>query len=174
MTRQQLDRHQVWLYFGAIVIGLGLGGAAPALVGFFEAILWPTLGLLLYATFTQVPLTHLPDAFRDRRFMGTVLFSNFVVVPVAVWLLLAFVPSDPAVQLGVLLVLLVPCTDWFITFTHLGGGDTRRAIAVTPAICSRSSHCCPVICGCSWARASRRCWLRTGSRRYSWSSLFCR
>jgi ACR3 family arsenite efflux pump ArsB len=42
------------------------------------------------------------------------------------------VPADPAVRLGVLLVLLVPCTDWFITFTHLGGGDTRRAIAATP------------------------------------------
>ena len=31
-----------------------------------------------------------------------------------------------------LLVLLVPCTDWFITFTRLGGGDTLRAITVTP------------------------------------------
>jgi ACR3 family arsenite efflux pump ArsB len=30
------------------------------------------------------------------------------------------------------MVLLVPCTDWFITFTHLGGGDTKRAMAFTP------------------------------------------
>ncbi|MDP2411402.1 MAG: hypothetical protein Q8M26_14100 [Pseudolabrys sp.] len=29
-------------------------------------------------------------------------------------------------------MLLVPCTDWYITFTHLSGGDTRRAIAATP------------------------------------------
>jgi ACR3 family arsenite efflux pump ArsB len=43
------------------------------------------------------------------------------------------VPSDPAIRLGVLLVLLVPCTDWFITFTHLAGGDTRLAIAFSPA-----------------------------------------
>ena len=41
-------------------------------------------------------------------------------------------PADPAVRLGVLLVLLVPCTDWYITFTHLAGGDTGRAIAATP------------------------------------------
>lgn len=33
---------------------------------------------------------------------------------------------------GVLLVLLVPCTDWFITFSQLGGGNVPRAIAVTP------------------------------------------
>lgn len=31
-----------------------------------------------------------------------------------------------------LLVLLVPCTDWFITFSQLGSGNVPRAIAVTP------------------------------------------
>jgi len=35
-------------------------------------------------------------------------------------------------RLGVLLVLLAPCTDWFITFCQLGGGDSPRAVAVTP------------------------------------------
>src|SRR5690606_17976936 len=34
--------------------------------------------------------------------------------------------------LGVLLVLLVPCTDWFITFSQLGRADLPRAMAVTP------------------------------------------
>lgn len=37
-------------------------------------------------------------------------------------------------QAGVLLVLLVPCTDWFITFTHLGKGDSARAVAATPLL----------------------------------------
>jgi len=32
------------------------------------------------------------------------------------------------------MVLLVPCTDWFITFTHLAKGDTGRAMAVTPVV----------------------------------------
>ncbi|MGE6605736.1 hypothetical protein ACQKE4_04355 [Halomonas sp. NPDC076908] len=31
-------------------------------------------------------------------------------------------------------MLLVPCTDWFITFTHLGKGDTARAVAATPLL----------------------------------------
>jgi ACR3 family arsenite efflux pump ArsB len=91
------------------------------------------LGILLYTTFTQVPSAHLPDAFRDRRFMTAVLAGNFVLVPFVVWGLVSLLPvEEPAIRLGVLLVLLVPCTDWFITFTHLAGGDTRRAIAVTP------------------------------------------
>lgn len=132
MTRQQVEQHQVWIYLAAIVAGLTLGGIAPGAVTTFGSALWPALGLLLYATFTQVPLTHLPDAFRDARFMAAVLIGNFVLVPLLVWALLVFMPDEPAIRLGVLLVLLVPCTDWFITFTHLGGGDTRRAIAATP------------------------------------------
>lgn len=132
MKRQQLEQHQVWIYLAAILAGLALGSYAPGLSGPFEAVLWPVLGLLLYATFTQVPLTHLPEAFRDRRFMSAVLIGNFVLIPLAVCGLLIFLPSDPAIRLGVLLVLLVPCTDWYITFTHLAGGDTRRAIAATP------------------------------------------
>lgn len=132
MTRETLERHQVWLYLAAIAAGLAAGASAPGVAGPMEAALWPALAALLYATFTQVPLNHLPEAFRDARFMAAVLVANFVLVPLLVWALLPAVPEDPAVRLGVLLVLLVPCTDWFITFTHLARGDTRRAIAVTP------------------------------------------
>jgi len=28
----------------------------------------------------------------------------------------------------------MPCTDWFITFTHLGKGDAARAVAATPLL----------------------------------------
>lgn len=132
MTRQQLERHQVWIYLGAILAGLALGSIAPGVTDRFEAVLWPVLGLMLFSTFTQVPLARLPEAFRDRRFMGAIVFGNFILIPLVVWGLLVFLPDQPAIRLGVLLVLLVPCTDWYITFTHLGGGDTGRAAAATP------------------------------------------
>lgn len=132
MTRLDHERRQVWIYLIAILAGLGLGLLLPGAAAHLEAALWPLLGILIFVTFTQVPLVHLPVAFRDRRFMGAILAGNFVIVPLIVAGLLVFLPSDPAVRLGVLLVLLVPCTDWYITFTHLAGGDTGRAIAATP------------------------------------------
>lgn len=132
MTRLTLERRQVWIYLAAILAGLLLGGAAPQVAPLFEWLLWPVLVLLLYVTFVQVPL-HLAGAFRDHRFVGAVLIGNFVLVPLLLWLALPWLPADPAVRLGILLVLLVPCTDWFITFSQLGRGNTPRAIAVTPA-----------------------------------------
>lgn len=132
MNRLTLERHQVWVYLTAIISGLLLGSAQPALTKHFETLLWPTLALLLYTTFLQVPLLHVRDAFHDRRFVLAILLGNFVLIPLLVWLALLWLPDDPALQLGVLLVLLVPCTDWFITFTQLGRGDAARAMAVTP------------------------------------------
>ena len=64
--------------------------------------------------------------------MTAALVGNFILLPALVWGLVQCLPPDPALRLGVLLVLLVPCTDWFITFSQLGGGNVPRAIALTP------------------------------------------
>lgn len=132
MDRLTLERRQVWIYLAAITGGLLLGTVAPGVGPRFEILLWPVLAALLYTTFVQVPLLHVRDAFRDRRFVLAILLGNFVFIPLVAWLAIQWLPGDPALHLGVLLVLLVPCTDWFITFTQLGRGNTARAIAVTP------------------------------------------
>ncbi|GAB4355392.1 MAG: arsenic resistance protein [Immundisolibacter sp.] len=132
MGRLTLERRQAWIYLAAIVGGLILGSRWPEVEPHFEALLWPVLAALLYATFVQVPLLHVREAFRDGRFVLAILLGNFVFIPLLVWLALQWLPDDPALRMGVLLVLLVPCTDWFIAFTQLGRGDTARAIAVTP------------------------------------------
>lgn len=132
LTRESIEKNQVLVYLAAILCGLLIGSAFPDGVAAWEAALWPLLGVLLYTTFTQVPLAHLREAFAESRFLAAAVLGNFVALPFAAWGLAALAPGDPAVRLGVLLVLLVPCTDWFITFTHLGGGETRRAMAFAP------------------------------------------
>lgn len=116
------------------MVGLAAGQLAPALAAAGEALLWPVLALLLLATFTQVPLTHMASALRDMRFLGAMLLGNFLLLPLLVAMLLPLLPADTAIVLGVLLVLLLPCTDWSITFTHLARGDTARIIAAAPVL----------------------------------------
>ncbi|MCP8898479.1 arsenic resistance protein [Gilvimarinus xylanilyticus] len=132
--REKLEQYQVWIYLVAILAGMAIGWKSPGHTSDWELLLWPVLGILLYSTFTQVPLIHLTSAFRDRRFLAALLTGNFVLIPVIVGALLLLLPDEPAIRLGVLLVLLVPCTDWFISFTHLGGGDGARAIAAAPVL----------------------------------------
>jgi len=132
MNRLTLERHQVWIYLTAILAGLVLGSLHPVLGPRLEALLWPILALLLYTTFVQVPLLHVRDACRNRRFVFAAVLGNFMLTPLMVWAMLQWLPDNPALRLGVLLVLLVPCTDWFITFSQLGCGDTASAVAITP------------------------------------------
>lgn len=132
--RDTLERRQLWLYLAAILAGLGCGAILPATMAGLEPLLWPLLALLLFATFTQVALLRLGAAFGDLRLVGAALAGNFLLLPLLVWGLLALLPADPGLRLGLALVLLVPCTDWFITFAQQAGGDGRAAVALTPLL----------------------------------------
>lgn len=128
----RLERHQVWAYVAAIAVGAAIGLVADGRAEVLDAAVPPALVALLFVTFVQVHLERIRAAVADTRFLVVAVLANFVAVPVVVWALLPLVGDDPAVRLGVMLVLLAPCTDWFITFTHLAGGDTGRAITLTP------------------------------------------
>ncbi len=132
--RDMIERHQVWAYLIAVIVGIIVGWKTSPGTMAPEYLVWALLGSLLYATFTQTPLTRLSEVFRDRRFMATLLTGNFLVMPAIIGLMLLTLPDNDALRMGVLLVLLMPCTDWFVTFTHLGKGDSTRAIAATPVL----------------------------------------
>lgn len=127
LTQDILIKYQVVIYSLALLAGLAAGVRFPE-----HLAPWPLLGVLLFATFIQVPWVHLPRAFLDVRFLAAAITGNFLVVPLIVWGLLALAPPLPAVRLGILLVLVVPCTDGFITFVKLGKGDAPLAIAFAP------------------------------------------
>lgn len=130
----RLERHQVAVYIYALAAGVLIGLVAPGADSAFEALIYPVLGALLYATFLQVPFTALRAAFRDRRFLVATLGLNFLAVPVIVFALSRFAPGGTAVELGVLMVLLTPCIDYVIVFTRLAGGAGRRLLAATPLL----------------------------------------
>lgn len=129
-----LERYQVFGYLAAIAGGVMLANAAPEAASWLELLVWPALAVLLYCTFTQIPLNSLLPVMRMRRFFMALLLLNFLLLPGLVWLLTRWLIADPVLILGVFLVLLVPCTDWFVAFTHLGGGDARLAVAATPLL----------------------------------------
>jgi ACR3 family arsenite transporter len=68
------------------------------------------------------------------RFLAALLVANFVAIPLLVTVLTQFLPADPLVRLGVLLVLLTPCIDYVVTFSHLGRADARLLLAATPTL----------------------------------------
>lgn len=131
---ERWDRQQVPLYLLAIALGAAIGLALPQVASTLEQAITPVLALLLFATFSGVPLVEVGRAFRDVRFLVTVLVASFVVVPVVVFGLSRFVADDQGLLLGVLLVLLTPCVDYVIVFTGLAGGARARLLAAAPLL----------------------------------------
>lgn len=128
------DRQQVPLYLLAIALGAAIGLALPQVASTLEQAITPVLALLLFATFSGVPLIEVGRALRDARFLVTVLVASFVVVPLVVFGLSRFVTDDQGLLLGVLLVLLTPCVDYVIVFTGLAGGARARLLAAAPLL----------------------------------------
>lgn len=134
MSRELLEKLQIWVYAAALALGAGLGLWQPDFGATLEWLISPIIAVLLYGMFAQIPLLHLRAAFANRRFTMALLTVNFLAVPAFVWVLTHFLPSHPPLLLGVYLVLLTPCIDYVIVFTHLGRGDARLILAATPLL----------------------------------------
>ncbi len=131
--KEILENHQIAVYFATIVAAAIFALIVPGTTA-FEAAINPALALMLFVTFLQVPLADLARAFSHSRFLGALLTTNFLVVPLLVVLLVQLLPPHPIVRLGVLLVLLTPCIDYVVTFSHLGRADARLLLAATPVL----------------------------------------
>lgn len=131
--QERLERYQIVLYFIAMMIGGMLTLVMPDTRA-LEVMINPALAVMLFVTFLQVPLKELFDSFRQGRFLLVLLATNFIVIPLLIAGLLAIFPLSPLLQFGVLLVLLCPCIDYVITFTHVGNGNARLLLAATPIL----------------------------------------
>lgn len=134
MDRDQLERNQIPLYFVAVVLAAALGLLAPGAADPLAALVTPAIAVLMYAMFLQIPFLALRAGLGNRRFMGALLLANFVLVPLLVWVGTRGLVEHPAVLVGALLVLLTPCIDYVVVFTHIGKGDSRLTLAATPVL----------------------------------------
>ena len=131
--RDVLENGQTSIYFATVILAGLIALFVPGTT-VLEGLINPALALMLFMTFLQVPLADLGRAFTRARFFAALLIANFVMVPCLVTLLVQFLPANPLVLLGVLLVLLAPCIDYVVTFSHLGRADARLLLAATPAL----------------------------------------
>ncbi len=131
--RDTLEQWQVVIYFVAVVIGALVALIVPG-ASRLESAITPALALMLFVTFLQVPLADLGKAFVNVRFISALLITNFALLPLLSLALVQFLPADPLIRLGVLLVLLTPCIDYVVTFSHLGCADARLLLAATPTL----------------------------------------
>ncbi len=93
----------------------------------------PTLLMMLTAVFVQMDTAHVDKVRHAKTLVATSLVLNFAFTPALAWALGAGLLGDePDLRIGLLLLLVTPCTDWYLVFTSMARGHTGIAAALLP------------------------------------------
>lgn len=126
------ERLQPVIILGAVFAGLGLG-RLPGLAEPAGALILPLLIAMLTGAFLHVPLRRLGDALRHGRVAALSLAINFAWTPLLAWLLgWLFLRDQPALWIGLIMLLVTPCTDWYLVFTSIARGNLPLSVALLP------------------------------------------
>jgi len=116
-----------------IIIGMLVGYELPEHTELFESLVYLFLILLMYSLMLGVDPGQLRGSFANVRFFKVALLMNFVFVPLLAYLLASvFLVQHPAIFVGFILYMVVPCTDWFLMFTNMAKGDVPMGVALMP------------------------------------------
>jgi ACR3 family arsenite efflux pump ArsB len=116
----------------AALCGLALGRLTP-LGPAVEPLVQPLLILMLLGVFWDIPLKDLGRGFANLRFAGVSLAINFLWIPVFAWILASVLLSgEPDLQIGFIMLLVTPCTDWYLVFTAMARGNVPLSASILP------------------------------------------
>ena len=91
------------------------------------------LCIMLYGLFLEVPLKNLKKSFTNIKFTSTTLISNFIWTPLFGYFLgNLFLNGNIDIFIGFFMLILTPCTDWYLVFTKMAKGDLNLSLSLLP------------------------------------------
>jgi ACR3 family arsenite efflux pump ArsB len=115
--------------FVGIIIGKNIDGIAlysDQLIKYF-------LMLLLLFVFLNINIKEITKSFLNIRFSLSALVINFIWTPLfAFFLTRLFFKGEIDVQLGYIMLMVTPCTDWYLIFTALSKGNVPLGSSILP------------------------------------------
>ena len=91
------------------------------------------LCLMLYGLFLEVPLNELKDSFKNIKFTSTSLIINFLWTPLFGYFIGSlFLRGNVDILIGFFMLILTPCTDWYLVFTKMAKGDLTLSLSILP------------------------------------------
>jgi len=127
-----IEKLQPILIFLAIAAGLCLGQNVW-LAKHSVALIVPCLMMLLFGVFFNLPLRQLGKDLQNYRVLALSLGMNFLWTPIFAWGLGAvFLRDTPDLWIGLIMLMVTPCTDWYLVFTGIAKGNVGLATALLP------------------------------------------
>ena len=91
------------------------------------------LCIMLYGLFLEVPLKNLKKSFRNIKFTSTSIIINFIWTPLFGYFLgNLFLNGNIDIFIGFFMLILTPCTDWYLVFTKMAKGNLDLSLSLLP------------------------------------------
>lgn len=116
----------------SVALGLILGQSG-IIRDYADLFIVPSLMVMLFGIFLQVPLRQLRNSFKNWRFAGISAGINFIFNPILAFSLgFLFLRDTPALWIGFIMLMVTPCTDWYLLFTGIARGNVPLSASILP------------------------------------------
>lgn len=129
---EMIEKLEPIIIFSAVIIGLLFSNLdiiaqnASHLINLF-------LCLMLFGLFLEVDMNELKNSFKNVKFTSTSLIINFLWTPLFGYFLGSlFLKGNVDVLVGFFMLILTPCTDWYLVFTKMAKGDLTLSLSILP------------------------------------------
>ena len=120
------------IIFSAVLIGLLLSNI-NIIAQNTENLINLFLCLMIYGLFLEVNLNELKNSFKNVKFTLTSLAINFIWTPLFGYFMGSlFLKGNVDILIGFFMLILTPCTDWYLVFTKLAKGDLNLSLSILP------------------------------------------
>lgn len=127
-----VNKFQSLIILLMVLIGIVLGQINVIQV-YSEYIIMPALMIMLFLVFIQIPLKDITKSFKNIKFTLTSICINFIWTPIIVFILgRIFLNNSPELLIGFVMLMVTPCTDWYLIFTGIAKGNVALGASILP------------------------------------------
>lgn len=127
-----ITKYQTLIIGIAVLFGL-LIGQNSSVEKYAELLIVPFLMIMLFGLFLNIPAQDLFKSFRNIKFFSASVLINFVWTPIFAYLLGYFLlQNELSIWIGFVILMVTPCTDWYLIFTGIAKGNVPLSASVLP------------------------------------------
>lgn len=126
------NKYQTLIIGGAVILGLLIAQIVEAR-NYAEYFIAPFLMVMLFGLFLNIPIKDLLKSFSNLKFFSANIAINFIWTPLFAYALgYLFLQNELSLWIGFVMLMVTPCTDWYLIFTGTAKGNTPLSASVLP------------------------------------------
>ena len=129
---ENVNKFQSFIILFMVFIGIILG-QIDLVQAYSEYLIMPSLMAMLFLVFIQIPIKDITKSFKNMKFTLTSICINFIWTPILVFILgRVFLGNNPDLLIGFVMLMVTPCTDWYLIFTGIAKGNVALGASILP------------------------------------------